>query len=314
MHVLQRHAGQIAIVAQGVPAAAGVQKLAPVDDVGPVISTGVGHGHQHLAMRRQCRDGFQRLVRDVRGAEEHDAPRQRMQSRQVGGSGCRTQGLQEPLMQHGAGGRLLGRRQAIQGRAPQRRLPALILRHRRRAASGTCRRGPDHVASSGPVLQPVAAVDLILVEQVGQALRQLQAPGRVMVAEKAGHGLEAGLAREPRQQTHEPPGQRQFVERRHLRHRSAAEHGTIGAPDEARRQLDARGRAHTVGRRDFHLQPLGHAVALDEEDLFLQRAQRVLGHPGQHRLGQVLEAIAVQDQQPGVEFGRHVEWVSLPAA
>ena len=304
VQVLRLDQREVLALAQRVAAAGRLQQLTPANEVGPVEAAGVGHGHQHLRVCRQCRDGFERLVRDVRGAEEHDAPGQ------PGPRAGRAQCLQEALVQHRARGLPLEGRERLERGAPQRGLPALVGRHRSRGAGAG---GPGRaklIAMPAPVLQPVAAVDLVLVEQVRQALRELQPPGRIARAQEAGHGLEAGVPGPLRQQPHQPPGQRQLVQRRDGRDFGPAQHRAVGAPDEARRQLHAARRADAVRRGQLHLEPFGHAVALDEEGLLLQRRQRVGRQPGEARLGQVLQAVALQHQQAWFEFLRHSAGVS----
>ena len=294
VQVLHRQLGRVGAGSQRMAAARGTQQFAAVDDVGPVEAAGVGHGHQHLAVRRQGGNGLQRLVRDVGGAEQHHAARQAGET--LRGSRLR-QGLEKTLLQHGARTALLVGLQGAQHGAPERGLPLLVGRHGAGGARAAVLGAAQTVVALGPVLQPVAPVDLVLVQQVGQALGQLQAPRRITCAQERGHRLEAGLRGQVRQQVHQAPGERQLVQWRHARHGLPAQHGAVGAPDESRWQLHTRGRAHTEGTSHFHLQPLGHAVALDEEDLFLQWAQRVARQPGEHSLGQQFQAVAVEDEQ-----------------
>ncbi len=73
--------------------------------------------------------------------------------------------------------------------------------------------GVEDVLASGPVLEPVGAVDLILVEQVGQALGELVTLAQVaVVGEEASQRLEMGTFDQSREQTHQTPGQRCLVE------------------------------------------------------------------------------------------------------
>ena len=86
------------------PAPRSTQQFATINDVGPVVAAGVGHGHQDLAVRRQRGDGLQRLVRYVSGAEEDHPP---WQARYPSSFGLLLQGLQKELVQFWPGGALL---------------------------------------------------------------------------------------------------------------------------------------------------------------------------------------------------------------
>ena len=69
------------------------------------------------------------------------------------------------------------------------------------------------MATCGPVLQPVGAIHLILVEQVGKTLRQLIALAQIgVVSQEALQGFEVRLIDKGRQQAHQTPGQRGFIE------------------------------------------------------------------------------------------------------
>jgi hypothetical protein len=298
VHVLQRHGGQVAATAQRLAALLQAQQLAAGDGVGPVEAAGVGHRHQHLAARGQRGDGLQRGLRHVRGAEQHHAARQATRRP------ARGQRLHKALMQlRPRGGAFVARQFGLQ-RAPQRRLPLLVIGHRCGSAAGT--RQP--VVAVFPGLQPVGPVDLVLVEEVGQALRQLQ-PARAVVtrAQEASHRREHRVGGQLRQQAHQPPGERQLVQRRPRRHRATAQHGAVGAPDEARRQLHAGGGAGTVGGGQFHLHPLGHAVAGHQDQLFFQRRQRFAAQPFEDGRAQQFKPVAVQDEQAGFDGGSLVQ-------
>ncbi len=115
--------------------------------------------------------------------------------------------------------------------APRRDCRRLGRRRRRRAAPATApaasaaprpaalsppRGVAQPVAALGPVGQPVGAVHLVLVEQVGQALGQLVALAQVVVGPR-GSGAAARRLRSVQQagqQAHQPPGQRRLVQRR----------------------------------------------------------------------------------------------------
>ena len=195
------------------------------------------------------------------------------------------------------------RGQGGQQGAPQHGLPALLGRHRLRGPP----RRRQHILPLGPGLQPVGPVHLVLVEQVGQAAGQLiQAIGLISL-QKAGDGFKAGRVHPLRQQMHQTPGQRGLVGGALAGHLVAPQHLPIGTPHETRRQLHPHGRAHAAISRQRHLQPLGHARALNEDDLFLKGCQRTLAQPRQHRLGQGLGAVTVQGQQTRLDVSAH-EW------
>jgi hypothetical protein len=71
----------------------------------------------------------------------------------------------------------------------------------------------------------------------------------------------------------------------------------VAAPDKARRQLDLCSGAHALLLGHAHLEPLGHAVALHQHDLGLQRLQGMRRQPGQHGIGQRLGLVAVNGDQ-----------------
>ncbi len=160
------------------------QQVLVGNDIAPVMATGVVHAEQHLGEARHGRQRLQRLGRQRGNTEYHHPPRQPGRARlQL------AQALDEARMYPGAAaGQLLGA-DIFQQRAPQRRLPAHRFVQRPRAVA----RGAQLVAAFGPVRQPVGAVDLVLIEQIGQALGQLVALAQVgVVGEKApqwGEGL-----------------------------------------------------------------------------------------------------------------------------
>ncbi|OIQ72906.1 hypothetical protein GALL_454650 [mine drainage metagenome] len=179
---------------------------------------------------------------------------------------------------------------AVEQLAPQRRLPRLRGRQRLRLAACVA----QHVGAGGPVGQPVGAVDLVLVEQIGDALRQLPAARRVGAG---GQLAAAGSLRQPRQQAQQAPRHRRLVQRRsggQLR----AEHLAVQPPQEASRELDAAGRADAERRRLRGLEPVAGGVALHQHDLLLERAQRPALDAAHQQRVQVLEPVAVQHQQP----------------
>ena len=197
---------------------------------------------------------------------------------------------------------------------PQRTLPSLVWRQGLGDPAGLIRRSGQDVIAGSPGGQPVAAVDLVLVIQVGQPLRELQAPAEVIAAQETRQRLVLGARQQAGQDLHQTPGERLFVQRRLARHRCATQNLTVGPPHESARQFDA-GRSADPGLRgQGHLQPLRHAVALDQKNLLLQRLQRLAPDPLEHRLGQQFRTVAVQDQQAGLDVSRHgVEWSLLRA-
>ena len=69
------------------------------------------------------------------------------------------------------------------------------------------------MAAGSPVFEPIGAVDLILVEQVSQALGELVAFAQIgVVGQKTLQRFEVRLIDKLRKQAHEAPGQRGFIE------------------------------------------------------------------------------------------------------
>ncbi len=194
----------------------------------------------------------------------------------------------------------------LQQCAPQLGLPAV--------ARGQCLAftagGVEDVLASGPVLEPVGSVYLILVVQVGQALGELIALAQVaVVGEEASQRLEMRAFDQGREQAHQTPGQRCLVEQGDFGNFVTAQHASVQLPHEAARQLhvDGGGDATTAlvvvlrvfGKRQF--EPLGNAIALDQSDFVFQGCQGIATHPAHHQAAQVVEAVAVDDHEAGVE-------------
>ena len=82
-------------------------------------------------------------------------------------------GLQEALVNLSAAavqpGIALGGSHIVTQDAPECGLPSLVLFQRAVLASG----GNQHIVAVGPGIQPVGAVDLVLVEEIRQPLGQL---------------------------------------------------------------------------------------------------------------------------------------------
>ncbi|MNR07745.1 hypothetical protein D3C85_1238750 [compost metagenome] len=111
------------------------------------------------------------------------------------------------------------------------------------------------------------------------------------------------------EQTHQTPGQRCLVEQGDFGNFVTAQHAAVQLPHEAAWQLhvDGGGDATTTlvivlrvfGKRQF--EPLGDAIALHQGDFVFQRRQGVATHPAHHQAAQVVEAVAVDDHEAGVE-------------
>ncbi|MDV7396065.1 hypothetical protein RZS08_32030, partial [Arthrospira platensis SPKY1] len=142
-------------------------------------------------------------------------------------------GLQEKAVHVGTAAVGLQRPHVLAQRAPEHRLPAHGLGHRRAAAA----RQRHHVLARRPVGQPVGPVDLVLVEQVGHPLRQLEAPPAVaVVGHETAQRCKRLLRHQRGQQTHQAPQQQRAVVGRHRGHALGAQHGAVGVPDETGRQ------------------------------------------------------------------------------
>jgi len=292
VHHFQRQRGQVAAVLERLAPALHAQQFAAIDRIGPVEAAGVGHGQQDLAVARHCRQRLQHRQRQMAHAEQHHAARDR--TRQRRGAFKRGNHL---AVQFGTGRRALGVAQAREDAAPQPRLPPLLLGHGQRRLA---RRG-QHIALGGPVLEPVGAIDLVLIEKIGESFGQLKQSLRVSGGQKTRNGFIPALRCAFGQLAHQPPGQCGLVQRRLARHGRRAQHLAVAAPQKARRQFDARRGAHAQRLGHAHLEPLGHAVALHQHHLLLQRRQRMRAQPREHRLGQGFGAVAMQGNQPGLQ-------------
>lgn len=156
--------------------------------------------------------------------------------------------------------------------------------------------------SCRPIRQPVGAIDLVLIEQIGQALGQLVALAQVLIISKeAAQRSERLLGQQARQQPHQTPGQRCLVQRRLLRNRILAQHIAVRLPEKSCRQVNVQRRsdatAVTLGQRQ--LEPLGDAVALHQQHLVLQWSQRVAAHPLHGQRTQLFEVVAVNNDKAG---------------
>jgi hypothetical protein len=178
-------------------------------------------------------------------------------------------------------------------RAPQRCLPALS----RRPAATAPARVDQHILARRPGRQPVGAIHLILIEEVGKAFGKLEALAPIAVAvRKPRSGAYSGIVHHFRQQAHQAPEQPRLVERRTLRHRLPSEQRAIDLPQKARRQRNFERRRDAAapgflplpcgigGERQ--LEPLRDAIALHQDDLVLERRQRIALHPGDDQVAQ----------------------------
>ena len=288
VHGFQRDLRQIAPVLVRMAAAFLAQQLAPVDGIGPVKAAGIGHRNQHLAVLRNPAQELHQRQRHLAHAKHHHAARQWAHRRLTG-----LQCAQHPRQQRRAGGGTFMRIELSQHRTPQRRLPLLRGGHGHIRTAGVA----QHILPGRPGFQPVGTVDLVLVVQVGQALGELQQALGFAGAQKVGNGGEFRQRQALRQQAHQPPDHRRLVQRRFTGYCLLAQDLAVAAPDKARRQLDPRGGTDPQRVGHAHLEPLGHAIALHQHGLGLQRLQRVRRQPRQHRIGQGLGLVAVQGNQ-----------------
>ena len=288
VHGLQRHQGQIAPVLQRLTAALHAQQLAPVNGIGPVVAARVGHGQHHLGVACQCIQKAQHGQRHMAEAKQHHARRHL----HTGGRRL-AQGAQYQGLQGGARCGFFRLRQVLHNRAPQQGLPLLP------SGQGLLRLAQlgQHIMPRLPRLQPVCTVDLVLVEQVGQPLCQLQQTLWLLGTQVIRNRGKGGLVQAGRQQAHKAPRQRHFFQGRRWGHRLLAQNLPVGAPDKARRQLHLGGSAYAQLLGHAHLEPLGRAIALHQHDFLLQRRQRMRAHPCHQCVSQGFGAVAMQGHQ-----------------
>ncbi len=271
------------------------QQLFVLDDVGPVMLTGVLHQHQDLAVAAERRQGFQRLLGQGADAENNQPARQ-ARRRRVLLQSVLLKGLDEGPVDGAAAEPLFVRVHVREQGAPQMRLPQLAGGEVVEAVPVL---GPAQpVVAPFPVRQPVGPVDLVGVEQIRQPLRQLVAFAAVhVVGQEVAQRTEMGGVEQGGQQPVQAPQQPRLVERRGARHPVFTERGAVGAPQEAGRHLELETGADAQRPGQLQFQPLGHAVGLDQEDLLVQRRQRVLPQPVRHQLGERLQPVAVQHHE-----------------
>ena len=305
VHLLERYVGQITPSAQRVAVTLQLQQLAPSDRVGPVVATRIGDRQQDLAMGRQRGQRLQRLHRHLGHAEQHHPPGKRRDRR----SPC-PQRRHEATVQLRPNACALALVQWRQQFAPQHGLPTLVAWQ---SAGSAWRRTWQAVVADGPGGEPVVAVDLVLVVEIGQALGELKATVHLTLAQEARQGFETRSLRQLGQVPHQAPGQWQLVHGRFKRYGVTPEHLAVSPPQKTSWQFHSGGCKNTALAGQCHLEPLGHAVALHQEDLLLKRAQRLARQPVEHCLAQQLGAVAVQDQQTGLDVVTHLahRWWSV---
>jgi hypothetical protein len=303
---IRRHA-----VAALLTAALGPKQILVGDDIGPVVLARVVDTHEDLRPARHRRQHLEGLTRQTRDAEDHHPTRQKARPlalRPVGRNAqeCRVNarspdtGAASPAPSNC--------RHIRQQGAPERGLPALLLGQGDAAAAG-----PDQqVLAVGPGGQPVGTIDLILVEEIGQALGKLEALAQIGVLEqKAPQRRVFRLRQQLGQETHQAPDQSGLVEGRDLGDGVGTEHSAIDAPEETRWQRDlercrdSQTRASGIlglppaagigGERQ--LQPLRDAVALGQDDLVLERPKRITLHPLHQQIPQALRTVAVNEHE-----------------
>ncbi|MNP18141.1 hypothetical protein D3C76_1106010 [compost metagenome] len=279
------------------------QQVLVGDDIGPVVAAWVVYAQQYLTETRQACQRFQGLGRQRRDTE-HDHPRWQPCRRLLQA----VDALDETLVYPGAALRHALLANILQQCSPQLGLPAVAWRQNFALAAGRV----DDVLATGPVLEPIGTVDLVLVEQVGQALGELVALAQVtVIGEEAPQWLEMRALDERWQQAHQPPGQGCLVEQRHFGDFATAKHAAVELPHKATGQLhiDCSGDAAAalvIFQRIFsqgQLEPLGDAIALHQGNFVFQRRQRVATHPAHYQATQVVEAVAVDDHEARVEMG-----------
>ena len=266
------------------------QQLFVLDDVRPVMLAGVLHQHQDLAVAAERRQGFQRLL--GQGADTEDD----QSARQARRRSVLLQGVHEGPVNGAAAEPLFVRVHVREQGAPQMGLPQLAGGE---VVEAVAVLGPAQpVVAPFPVRQPVGPVDLVGVEQIRQPLRQLVAFAAVhVVGQEVAQRTEMGRVEQGGQQPVQAPQQPRLVERRGARHPIFTERGAIGAPQEAGGHLELEAGADAQRPGQLQFQPLGHAVGLDQEDLLVQRRQRVLPQPVRHQFGERLQPVAVQHHE-----------------
>jgi hypothetical protein len=104
----------------------------------------------------------------------------------------------------------------------------------------------------------------------------------------------------PGQKPEDPPHQPPFVIGGFFGNDVAAQNGPIDAPDILPRQLHVNAGTDTapVVRSQGQLEPLGHAVALDNELFGFQHLQRMGLDPAHSHLSQIFQMVGMDDGKP----------------
>ncbi|CVE00861.1 Uncharacterised protein [Serratia marcescens] len=241
-------------------------------NIAPIVATGVGEHQVDIYMPPQR---LQRLQIDRRQrrdtADKH--PR-----RQTGRAGfCLLQRVDKSAVQIGAVPfRLPQLARVLHQPRPERRLPLLSLRQAVDALTAL------------PALQPLRAINQILVEQVGDPAGQLVNLALVtVIGQIVLQWRKRRLSQHLRQQPHQLPGHGVLAEGALFR--DIRQHPGEHVPNKGRRQ-----RKRNIGGdaelfRQLHLQPLRHTGALHQHHFRLKRiGQRISGY---QRAGQRFQQI-----------------------
>ena len=297
---LRRHALATAL------AHVAAQDLLGLDDLAPVELAGVEQTQHHLADAGQGGQHLQGLLGQRRNAEHHDTRRYFRGAGRLALFDLAGQLLGGPLeaLVHGAAVTVaLVGRQGVADPAPQCRLPALVIGDLCDTVTGQ----GEHIVPGLPGGEPVGAIDLVLIEQVSQALGQLVTLALLIVlAQVARQRLEQRVVQGFGQQLHQVPAQATLVPGGGGRHLPRAfhrlDHRAVGLPLKARGQGNVGAEADAVARfalalGDGGLEPLGDTVALHQKKGARQRMQRASSQPLQGQITQILHTVALQDDQ-----------------
>jgi len=144
---------------------------------------GVGHGEDDLRVAGNRRERFERLHWQRRNPKNDDAAGQGVARRVL------RQMREKTAMNLGAAGVTQLLRNIVEHGAPQRGLPEFIGLERDGVARGLA----QDIAASGPVFEPVGAINLVLVEKIGDFFGKLVAAARIAVRQKMRERREFGL-------------------------------------------------------------------------------------------------------------------------
>ena len=243
---------QIGVLRVGFLAQPGQIAFGP--DVAPVFLAGIQHEQMQIHMTRQFRQQVQVQRWQRRHADDGDPLRQAAAIEIA-----IVQRLAE-LFLHSHPVRRARPRQP----SPQFGLPVVLL-------------------ARFPLLDPVRAINQVLIETVGDTASQFVAAKIVAVVTEVGiQGCKAWRVFQLPQQRHHPPDQHWLIERRGRR--QLTQYRPAHFPEKSRWKLERQIGADPQALGQAQRQPAGHAVALGDHDLPRQRcAQR----PPQY-LGQLL--------------------------